>query len=300
VLQLSALVGVLAVVAACATRIDGNAEPAGGPASISAITDPTITTPSSAASFIIPTAPETTPPSDSSSSSESSSSASSSSSSSARSSSSSSRSSSSRSSSSSSQSGDPDVPQSLTTENSTGTIVVGSARAKVVIDLLAEPICPPCATFESVYGADLGTAIAAGKVQLRLHLMTFLDDKSASTDYSTRAASMLACGAAAAFPDQAPAFLDFYNRVFDPKRQPKEGGTSDLSNTQIQALAAPSKFPDLTTCADSTEAAQFVSSSETEGERLITASGASGTPAVVVNDRLIDSSDTNWLDKLLG
>lgn len=274
----SALVGLLVLVAGCAKLVGGTAEPAVG-VSIAPTTTPK-------GSFLVPTessqgddsvVPLTTPSTDPAI-----------------------PSSSSRSAASSSQSSDPNTPQAMDVDGSTGTILIGAADAKVTIDLLAEPLCPPCAAFETTYGPEIKTAVDAGSLRVRLHLMTFLDPKSASGDYSTRADQVLACGASAAIPDQADAFLAFFGRVFDPDKQPAEGGTSDLTTAQIAALSTPDGFPDLTKCAVSSEAKGFITKSEAEGERLLSAAGASGTPAVIAKNKAVSTDDPNWLRTLVG
>ncbi len=57
---------------------------------------------------------------------------------------------------------------------------------RVVIDELEKPICLPCSQFDAAYGRQIRQAVEDGSLTVRYRVATFLDDRSASSDYSTR------------------------------------------------------------------------------------------------------------------
>ena len=73
---------------------------------------------------------------------------------------------------------------------------VGSSAASTTIDIFNEPICPPCGSFIRSNSADIDTAVNNKKLAVRYHLLNFLDDKSHSKTYSTRAVAASYCVAA--------------------------------------------------------------------------------------------------------
>ena len=86
----------------------------------------------------------------------------------------------------------PARPSVAITELDDG-VRIGYPTAPVTIDIFDEPICPPCSRFVTSSSADLQRAVNAGKIVLRYHLLNFLDGRSASGDYSTRAVAASFC-----------------------------------------------------------------------------------------------------------
>ena len=116
--------------------------------------------------------------------------------------------------------------------NADGTVIsVGSADARVTVDLYEDFQCPNCKTCEDESGSMLAHLVADGTVRARYHGMAFLDT-SANDDYSTRALNAAAVVAAAAGPD---GFRTFHDVLFAD--QPAEGG-SGLTDDQLIAYAA--------------------------------------------------------------
>src|SRR5699024_1383901 len=114
--------------------------------------------------------------------------------------------------------------------------------------------CPVCAQFESAFGEDIGQAIDDGELTVRYRMVAFLDSRSASGDYSSRAfAALLALADAAG--DQPGLVLAFHRALFDPAVQPQERGSDDLSDGQLADLAGGLGAPAdaVTAIADGTE-----------------------------------------------
>lgn len=69
---------------------------------------------------------------------------------------------------------------------------VGRARAPVTLDLYYDYMCPACGAFEHTNSNDLTRLIDDGTLRVDLHVMSFLDQLSQGTEYSTRAANAYA------------------------------------------------------------------------------------------------------------
>lgn len=75
-------------------------------------------------------------------------------------------------------------------------VFVGSSLAPTTIDVFNEPICPPCGAFIRSNAGGIDAAVNNKKLAVRYHLLDFLDDKSHSGNYSTRAVAASYCVAA--------------------------------------------------------------------------------------------------------
>ena len=90
-------------------------------------------------------------------------------------------------------------------------VFVGSSAAPMTIDIFNEPICPPCGSFIRSNAGDIDTAVNNKKLAVRYHLLDFLDDKSHSKNYSTRAVAASYCVAAQNDPKL---YTAFYSGLF--------------------------------------------------------------------------------------
>jgi protein-disulfide isomerase len=100
----------------------------------------------------------------------------------------------------------------------------------VVVDEYIDPMCPYCRDFETTNGALLSGLVGDGSITLRLHSLTFLDEASQGTEYSTRASAALTC-VATLDPEGT---LDYLAALF--ASQPAEG-TTGLSDAELTALS---------------------------------------------------------------
>lgn len=108
----------------------------------------------------------------------------------------------------------------------TYAIPMGSPDAPVTVTVYEDMMCPFCGVFEQVSADRLKEYAASGDVQVRYHVVSFLDGQS-STDYSTRAAYAVAVVLDTANPEAATAF---HNTLFE--HQPEEG-SAGLSDEQL-------------------------------------------------------------------
>ena len=107
---------------------------------------------------------------------------------------------------------------------------MGDTTAPVTVTVYEDFMCPYCGLFEDASRDVLKEYATAGDVQVRYHVVSFLDGQS-STDYSTRAANALAVVLDQAGPEVA---VKFHDSLFE--NQPSEGG-SGLSDEQLIDLA---------------------------------------------------------------
>ena len=192
--------------------------------------------------------------------------------------------------------------QSVATESG-GIVTVskpGSTPA-VTIDLYEDALCPICAEFERQYGQQINKAVDDGTLAMNVHMLDFLNKSSPSGDYSTRAAAALLCVAQQS-GSQPGVYLAFHSALFSADHQPTEGGSSDLSNDQLAALATASgASPAAASCVSSGANVTAAASSATASSATLSQAtgGRVATPTVVHNGVPVSLS-VNWLGTLLG
>ena len=170
-----------------------------------------------------------------------------------------------------------------------------------VIDLYEDALCPACAEFEAQFGQQINQAVDEGKLTVNVHMLTFLDPRSFSQNYSTRAAAALLC--VAQEDGSTPGtYLGFHSALFATGTQPTEGGSSDLTDQQLADLAtskgASVAAAQCITSAQNVAAATAAATSSTA--TLSTATGGQvATPTVVQNGVPVKIS-ADWLTTLLA
>lgn len=192
--------------------------------------------------------------------------------------------------------------KSIATVDSGGIITVSNGTPKLTLDIYEDAICPACAEFEHQYGQQVAQSIDASQVAVRYHMVAFLDPSSASKNYSTRAFAALITVASEA--GSTPGlFLNFHSALYDPANQPKENGTSDLSNAQLGDLAlkvgAPASVQKQ--IADGTDMAKATAAAATNYTSLSTVTGGQpGTPTVAKDGVPVSVNATDWLTTLIA
>ncbi len=177
-------------------------------------------------------------------------------------------------------------------DQNNGTILLGRPDAVKTIDVYEDPLCPSCGALERLYGQEIAQQLDAGKLAVRYHLVTFLDPKSKSKDYSTRAVAANEC---VADTGSGPVYSKFHALLFTSK-QPKEGG-ADLSNDDLANVAKESGA--------SLEAVQCISSgakldaakihAQMARAALTDANGEVATPAVFDGKNKVDVNNHEWV-----
>lgn len=177
-----------------------------------------------------------------------------------------------------------------------GSILLGRADAKKTIDIFEDPLCPGCGSLERIYGQEIAQKIDEGALAVRYRLVNFLDARSRSKDYSTRAVAANQCVAEAG---SGPVYSKFHTALFTAKR-PSEGG-ADLSNEELAAIAGDAGAAESVRQCIATGAA--VDSARTDAMAQTAALGAAlggsaATPAVFDGATKVDTNDENWVVSL--
>ncbi len=108
-----------------------------------------------------------------------------------------------------------------------GVVLAGKSSAKIKLDFYEDFICPACGNFFKASDEDVVNALADGKIQVRFHMLNFLDKNSNPPGYSSRAANAALAAAAQG------KFADYYNSLY--KKQPSEG-SAGYTNAQLISL----------------------------------------------------------------
>ena len=125
------------------------------------------------------------------------------------------------------------TPQNL---SPSGAIPVGEPGAPVTVEIYFDYMCPACGAFEAANGAELDQLLEDGVARIELRPISFLDEQSNGTEYSTRAANAIAAVADAA-PERVWAF---HAALY--AEQPAEG-TDGLSDDQLAEIATEAGVP---------------------------------------------------------
>ncbi|MDY6808677.1 MAG: thioredoxin domain-containing protein [Actinomycetota bacterium] len=189
------------------------------------------------------------------------------------------------------------VDEAVLSENA--ALIIGEPSAPQTIDVFEDFMCPVCQEFEEQSGPAITRAINDGSLRVRYHVLTFLDDRSASGDYSTRAAGAAQCVGAG---EDKEVFEKFHSALFAD--QPEEGGESDLSNADMARLAgAQGASAHTQQCvADGAKLAEATAASEQSRTQLAKATGGQvATPTVLSGGEPVNGimDGTGWLDQLL-
>lgn len=178
-----------------------------------------------------------------------------------------------------------------------GAILVGLPDATTTIDLYEDPMCPYCAQLEHTNGQEMAQKIDEGSLAVRYHTLDFLNRLSASGDYSSRAAGALMC---VADTGDAVAFSAFHTALFSEDNQPAENGDSDHSNADLAGIARDAGASDeAAACITDGAKVEAATAAAQTGREALAASGAAGTPAVIVNGQVVDAlGNPGWLSDL--
>ncbi|WAJ47700.1 protein kinase [Mycobacterium sp. Aquia_216] len=177
-------------------------------------------------------------------------------------------------------------------------VSVGSPAAQVTIDIFNEPICPPCGSFIRSNAGDIETAVNNQKLAVRYHLLNFLDEKSHSKNYSTRAVAATYCVAA---QNEPKLYLRFYSGLFASDFQPQEGAPEDRTDGELAQLAKTIGVDaSVINCIKSGEDVATGKAKAEAGDTTLAGFNATGTPFVWDGNKSINYQDATWLTKLLG
>lgn len=160
-----------------------------------------------------------------------------------------------------------------------GSIVLKAKAASApVLDIYEDFQCPACASVEKVLGPQVDALVAAGTVEVRFHVMSFLD-QNLRNDSSTRSANGGFCA-----HDQGK-FMAWHDTLFAPASRPAEEGVG-WTDAQLKQFATTAGL-DVTawsTCvASGTHAAAVTAAEDTS-----MAAGVQATPTYKLNGTTLD------------
>lgn len=180
-------------------------------------------------------------------------------------------------------------------------VTIGSPTATVTIDLFADAMCPVCREFEAQFGQQMNKAADDGKLAIRLRMLDFLNQTSASKDYSTRAAAAVLTVAKHA-GDKPGVVAAYFASLLSEANQPEEGGTTDHTNEQLADLAVAAGAPesvraDIVAGTDLEAAKAALAASR---DTLSAAIGGVATPSVLKDGAPVEINTADWLTDLLA
>jgi protein-disulfide isomerase len=185
-----------------------------------------------------------------------------------------------------------------------GVVTVSAPAAgstAVTIDLYEDPLCPACAQFEQQFGQQINQAVDDGKLIVNVRMLNFLNPRSASGDYSTRATAATVCVAQNS-GTQPGVYLTYKDKLYEQGTQPAEGGSTDLSNQQLAELAtAAGASSAAADCISSGSGVQAAAASAQAAEQTLAAAtgGQVATPSVIKDGAPI-KLPVDWLTQLVG
>jgi protein-disulfide isomerase len=170
--------------------------------------------------------------------------------------------------------GSPDSGEVTVPANATGgSIPVGPEDAPVTVAVYFDYMCPGCGQFEAANGAELSRLVEEGDIRVELLPMSFLDQTSRGTQYSTRAANAVATVADGSVDD----VWGFHQGLYE--QQPQEGSTG-LTDDQIADIASEAGVPE--EVVDRFEDRTYDAWVEEVTQEAFDA-GITGTPTVLIN-----------------
>jgi len=158
-------------------------------------------------------------------------------------------------------------------------LAIGDNDAPVTVTVYEDMMCPYCGLFEEVSSERLKEYAESGDVEVRYHVVSFLD-RASEDRYSTRAANALAVVLDTAGAEVA---VEFHDALF--ANQPEEGGAG-LSDEQMidMAVEAGADEDAITGPIADLKFEPWVE----DATEAWSKAGFTGTPTVTVNDEKVD------------
>lgn len=119
--------------------------------------------------------------------------------------------------------------------------VVALGNGATTVDTFIDPMCPYCGAFEKSSGAELASFVGDNTITLRVHPLTFLDQASQGTKYSSRASASVVCVAA----NDPAKTLAYLSSLF--ANQPEEG-SKGLTDSDLIAIARKAGARNVSSC----------------------------------------------------
>lgn len=193
--------------------------------------------------------------------------------------------------------------QSVATANKDGVVLVSKpgSTPKVTIDIYEDALCPVCAQFEKQFGQQIGRSLDEGTLAVNYHMLNFLNPRSFSGDYSTRAAAALLC-VAQEDGDKPGAYMGMHSALMSVDNQPEEQGSEDFTNEQLAQMASTEGATTSSECISSGKNVDVAAASAVSSTATLSAvtNGRVATPTVVNNGAPVAELNVDWLTNLLA
>ncbi|GAA4914810.1 protein-disulfide isomerase [Actinomycetospora succinea] len=184
------------------------------------------------------------------------------------------------------------APAQYTTSVADGVVTAGGP-APHTLDLYEDALCPACQAFEQRDGDRIAQAVAAGRLQVRYHLVNLLEQRSNPPGYSSAAGNAMICAA------ENNAFPAVHTSLY--AAQPSEGGrgydTGQLVDLGQRAGAGPGYADCVTTGRHVGEV--NLNFHNASSDPALLNQGSFGTPTVVLDGRLVQPGSPD-LDPVLA
>jgi len=160
-----------------------------------------------------------------------------------------------------------------------GTIVLGvPGKGFPVLDIYEDFQCPACTSIEQIFGPQVDALLAEGRIEVRYHMMSFLD-KMLRNDSSVRAAAGGFCA------HEQGKFTAWHGTLYAPANHPKTEGDG-WTDAQLAALAETAGLD--VAAWSSCVAAQKYAQQVTDANDLSLAAGVNATPTFKLNGTKLD------------
>ncbi|MFF9097122.1 DsbA family protein [Streptomyces sp. NPDC014776] len=170
---------------------------------------------------------------------------------------------------------DADLPESLAPDGT--TVRVGSPSAKTVVHVYEDMRCPVCEQFETQGGGEaLREMVRSGQVRAEYTLASFLDGKLGGQG-SKKAANALRAAL------DAGRFVELHDALFAHQPEESVDGYTDAFLLQTASRVPGLRGPEFDAAVKGMKYASFVTASE----KAFGTSGATGTPTLKVNGRIV-------------
>lgn len=176
---------------------------------------------------------------------------------------------------------------------------IGDPDALGQIDLYVDPLCPFSGKFVRAYGDEIGKRVENGTLRVNLRFVDFLDKYSASGAYDSRA--IYAAYVVADQSRSSDVTWRFIESIYAKDHQPKEGGSTDLSNDQLADIANQVGAPQLAQDLIRVGLPIGFDPHAIAANNLVALHQfpEPGVPRVVINGQAVDE-DSDWLAQLPG
>lgn len=178
---------------------------------------------------------------------------------------------------------------------SDGGVRLGLPDAPKTIEIYEDAMCPGCGNLEHLYGQEIAQKVDEGKLAVRYRFVNFLDEKSDSGDYSTRAAAALQC---VAETGSGVTYSKFHDTLFTD-RQPDEGSgrTDDELATLATESGAPQTAHDCIRTGARTDQAKSQATAALDDLKAAL-EGDAATPTVFDVATKIDLENQDWVQRV--